>query len=127
MQQWGIKTFRKAAEKCFVSQPTLSGQLKKLEIYLGVQLVERNTRSVFLTPIGEEIVKTARTILADAASIEKYGCNIFRSDVRYTQYWINSNNSPLFIAHDSAANQRGISSIRNYPYMKFKQMLCWKN
>lgn len=65
-----LKHFRKAAEKCFVSQPTLSGQLKKLETYLGVQLVERNTRSVFLTPIGEEIVKTARTILADAASIE---------------------------------------------------------
>ena len=65
-----LKHFRKAAEKCFVSQPTLSGQLKKLEIYLGVQLIERNTRSVFLTPIGEEIVKIARTMLADAASIE---------------------------------------------------------
>ena len=65
-----FKHFRKAAEKCFVSQPTLSGQLKKLETELGVQLVERTTRHVFLTPIGEEIVKKARTILAEAASIE---------------------------------------------------------
>ena len=65
-----LKNFRKAAEKCFVSQPTLSGQLKKLEIHLGVKLVERNTRNVFLTPIGGKILKTARTILADAASIE---------------------------------------------------------
>ncbi|MCS5633443.1 MAG: LysR family transcriptional regulator, partial [Candidatus Marinimicrobia bacterium] len=40
------KHFRKAAEKCFVSQPTLSGQLKKLEAYIGVQLVERTTRYV---------------------------------------------------------------------------------
>ena len=65
-----LKHFRKAAEKCFVSQPTLSGQLKKLEAYMGVQLVERTTRYVFLTPIGEEIVKISRTILADVASIE---------------------------------------------------------
>ena len=65
-----LKHFRKAAEKCFVSQPTLSGQLKKLESYLGGQLIERTTRKGFLTPIGEEIVKIARTILADVASIE---------------------------------------------------------
>ena len=65
-----LKHFRKAAEKCFVSQPTLSGQLKKLERYLGVQLIERTTRNVFLTPIGEEIVKISRTILAEVASIE---------------------------------------------------------
>ena len=44
-----FKHFRKAAEKCFVSQPTLSGQLKKLETEIGVQLVERTTRHVFLT------------------------------------------------------------------------------
>jgi Transcriptional regulator len=45
-----FRHFRKAAEKCFVSQPTLSGQLKKLESEIGVQLVERTTRNVFLTP-----------------------------------------------------------------------------
>ena len=65
-----FRHFRKAAEKCFVSQPTLSGQLKKLESEIGVQLVERTTRNVFLTPIGKEIVKKAHTILAEAASIE---------------------------------------------------------
>ena len=66
-----FKHFRKAAEKCYVSQPTLSGQLKKLESEIGVQLVERTTRNVFLTPIGQEIVKKARAILADVASIEE--------------------------------------------------------
>mgnify|MGYP001276039473 CR=1 FL=1 len=65
-----LKHFRKAAEKCFVSQPTLSGQLKKLETQLGVQLVERTTRNVFLTPIGEEIVKRSRLILSEVSSIE---------------------------------------------------------
>ena len=65
-----LKHFRKAAEKCFVSQPTLSGQIKKLEAEIGVQLLERTTRSVLLTPIGEEIVKIARRILADVNSIE---------------------------------------------------------
>jgi len=70
-----LKHFRKAAEKCFVSQPTLSGQLKKLEDHIGAQLVERTTRNVFLTPIGEEIVKISRRILADAASIENMVSN----------------------------------------------------
>ena len=64
-----FKHFRKAAEKCFVTQPTLSGQLKKLETELGIQLVERTTRNVFLTPIGEEIVKKARTIITETAAI----------------------------------------------------------
>ena len=46
--------FRKAAEAIYVSQPTLSGQLKKLEGYLGVQLVERGRRQqVLFTPVGE--------------------------------------------------------------------------
>ena len=65
-----LKHFRKAAEKCFVSQPTLSGQIKKLETLLDVQLLERTTRNVFLTPIGEEIVKRSKVILSDVKSIE---------------------------------------------------------
>src|SRR6186713_707816 len=55
--------FGQAAEKCFVSQPTLSAQLKKLEDYLGVQLIERQPKRVTLTEAGEQIVARARRIL----------------------------------------------------------------
>ena len=55
--------FGKAAERCFVSQPTLSAQLKKLEDYLGVPLIERQPRGALLTPAGSEIVARARRII----------------------------------------------------------------
>src|ERR1700733_275339 len=55
--------FGQAAERCFVSQPTLSAQLKKLEEYLGVQLIERQTRGATLTQAGAQIVARARLIL----------------------------------------------------------------
>ncbi len=55
--------FGRAAQRCFVSQPTLSAQLKKLEQYLGVQLIERQPGHVTLTDAGEQIVSRARLIL----------------------------------------------------------------
>src|SRR6266404_2032266 len=55
--------FGRAAARCFVSQPTLSAQLKKLEQALGVQLIERAPNNVSLTTAGEEIVARARRIL----------------------------------------------------------------
>jgi LysR family transcriptional regulator, hydrogen peroxide-inducible genes activator len=55
--------FGRAAARCFVSQPTLSAQLKKLELSLGVQLIERTPNNVSLTAAGEEIVARARRIL----------------------------------------------------------------
>lgn len=64
-----VRHFRKAAEQCFVSQPTLSGQLKKLEKELGVQLVERTKHQVLMTPIGEEVTTKARQVLQEVASI----------------------------------------------------------
>lgn len=61
--------FHRAAERCFVSQPTLSGQLKKLEQELGVLLVERNNRQVSMTEAGLAVVKHARTVLAEINAI----------------------------------------------------------
>jgi LysR family transcriptional regulator, hydrogen peroxide-inducible genes activator len=58
-----LRHFGRAAARCFVSQPTLSAQLKKLEQDLGVQLIERAPNNVSLTPAGEEIVARARRIL----------------------------------------------------------------
>ncbi|MEP7242523.1 MAG: LysR substrate-binding domain-containing protein [Gammaproteobacteria bacterium] len=55
--------FGRAARKTFVSQPTLSAQLKKLESYLGVQLIERQPNKVTLTETGEQIVARARRIV----------------------------------------------------------------
>ncbi len=61
--------FGRAAQQCFVSQPTLSAQVKKLEAYLGVKLVERRPRRVTLTEAGLEVVVRARRILQDSQEI----------------------------------------------------------
>jgi LysR family hydrogen peroxide-inducible transcriptional activator len=57
--------FGRAAEACFVSQPTLSTQLKKLEETLGVVLFERSNRRVMLTPQGEQVVQQTQRILVE--------------------------------------------------------------
>ncbi|MBE9568134.1 MAG: LysR family transcriptional regulator [Proteobacteria bacterium] len=61
--------FGQAAERCFVSQPTLSGQIKKLEEELGVTLFERSKRSVETTHPGEIIVAQARRVLEQADAL----------------------------------------------------------
>ncbi len=61
--------FGRAAEKTFVSQPTLSAQLKKLEDYLGVKLIERQPKNVQLTDIGKQVVVRARRILVESGEI----------------------------------------------------------
>jgi LysR family hydrogen peroxide-inducible transcriptional activator len=61
--------FGKAAAKCFVSQPTLSAQLKKLEDYLGAPLIERQPKNMTLTEMGERVVERARRMLSDSDEI----------------------------------------------------------
>ena len=55
--------FTRAAQSCFVTQSTLSAGLKELEKVLGEQLVERDRRTVLMTPIGLEVVERARAIV----------------------------------------------------------------
>ena len=62
--------FGKAAEACFVSQPTLSVAVKKLEEELDVKLFERSANEVAVTPLGEEIVRQAQSVLEQAANIK---------------------------------------------------------
>lgn len=61
--------FRRAAERCNTTQPTLSGQLKTLEDKLGVLLVERNRNRVVISPVGLQVVEIARRVLVDIAEI----------------------------------------------------------
>lgn len=62
--------FGRAAEKCFVSQPTLSVAVKKLEDELGVQLFERGTAEVTVTPVGRRIVEQAQRVLEESEAIK---------------------------------------------------------
>lgn len=67
--------FHRAAERCFVSQPTLSGQLKKLEQELGVLLVERSNRQVYMTEAGKVVVEHARKVIAETKAIKDVARN----------------------------------------------------
>jgi len=64
-----LKHFSNAADACFVSQPTLSTQIRKLEDELGVQLVERAPKNIMLTPVGTEVAERARLVLSDIDQI----------------------------------------------------------
>jgi LysR family hydrogen peroxide-inducible transcriptional activator len=63
--------FGRAAEACFVSQPTLSVAIKKLEEELDVKIFERGGSEVSVTPLGEEIVRQAQTVLDQAGAIKE--------------------------------------------------------
>ena len=63
--------FGKAADACFVSQPALSMQIKKLEECLGVQLLERTNKSVMFTVVGEIMIERARVVLNEVDEMKE--------------------------------------------------------
>jgi LysR family hydrogen peroxide-inducible transcriptional activator len=63
--------FGRAAEKCFVSQPTLSVAVKKLEEELGVALFERSNTEVMVTPLGARVIEQAQRVLEETAAIRE--------------------------------------------------------
>ncbi|MDP1792304.1 MAG: LysR family transcriptional regulator, partial [Methylibium sp.] len=63
--------FGRAAEACFVSQPTLSVAIKKLEDELDVKIFERGSNEISTTPLGEEIVRQAQAVIEQAAAIKE--------------------------------------------------------
>ncbi|WP_163831160.1 hydrogen peroxide-inducible genes activator [Spartinivicinus ruber] len=62
--------FGRAAERCFVSQPTLSVGVKKLEDELGVAIFERTKNAVHVTPLGQKIIEQAQKVLEEATAIK---------------------------------------------------------
>ncbi|MES2910034.1 MAG: LysR substrate-binding domain-containing protein [Pseudomonadota bacterium] len=65
------KHFGKGADACHVSQPTLSVAIKKLEEELQVKLFERNANEITVTPLGEEIIRQAQSVLEQADNIRE--------------------------------------------------------
>src|SRR5215475_9590457 len=61
-----LMSFRRAAERCNVSQPSLSAQVAEMESALGGPLFERDRRGVLVTPAGHELITRARRILVEA-------------------------------------------------------------
>ncbi len=66
-----LRHFGKAAEKCQISQPSLSVAIKKLEQDLGVQIFERKNTEISLTPIGQRIIEQAKVVLEEAKKIRQ--------------------------------------------------------
>lgn len=69
------KHYRKAADACNVSQPTLSGQLRKLEDELGTMLVERTSRKVLFTQSGLQLVEQAKVVLREVKIFKEMATN----------------------------------------------------
>lgn len=79
------KHFGQAAEQCFVSQPTLSMQIKKLEEELGVTIFERTNKQVMLTSIGKQIVEQAGKVLSEVEqlkSLAEHAQDPFKGDFK---------------------------------------------
>ncbi len=68
-------SFIQAADHCFISQPTLSTQIKKLEDNLGVRIFERTHKKVLPTELGEQIITSARRILLEIDAIQQIASN----------------------------------------------------
>jgi LysR family hydrogen peroxide-inducible transcriptional activator len=65
------RSFSLAADKCFVTQPTLSMQVKKMETDLGITIFDRTKQPIVVTDIGRVIVDQARLVLSESKKIEE--------------------------------------------------------
>lgn len=104
--------FAKAAERCHVSQPTLSTQVKKLEDYLGVTLFDRSLRKASVTPVGREIVETARLILAEADRIKAIAKRSLDPMARTLQLGVIPTVAPYLLPHALKVVHRAHPNLR---------------
>ncbi len=64
--------FKKAAEKCNISQSALSSALNELEKQIGLQIFERDTKKVLITPVGQQVLQRARSILSQVEDLQHF-------------------------------------------------------
>lgn len=111
-----LRHFGRAAEACFVSQPTLSTQIKKLEEFLGVQLIERSNKQVMLTAVGVKVVERARRVLHEVDDLVEL-CRASRDplagDIRLGFI---PTVAPYLLPHLIPALRRGLPRLRPLLY-----------
>ncbi|MAC47791.1 MAG: DNA-binding transcriptional regulator OxyR, partial [Oceanospirillum sp.] len=117
------KHFGKAAEACFVSQPTLSGQIMKLEEQLSLQLVERHRRNVMLTPAGEQLVKEARKVLNAARDFEETARNLLDPLAGDLHMGLIPTLAPYLLPHIMGSLHQKLPNIRFYLHEKQTKVL----
>ncbi|MEZ5816988.1 MAG: LysR substrate-binding domain-containing protein [Hyphomicrobiaceae bacterium] len=106
--------FKRAAERCNTTQPTLSEQLKALETRLDVVLVERSRSRVVVTPIGNQIVEIARRMLSDAADIRMLASSGGRELSGLLRLGLPPTIGPYLLPHVLPALHKAYPSLKLY-------------
>ncbi|MBZ0088718.1 LysR substrate-binding domain-containing protein [Thermomonas sp.] len=94
-----LRHFGKAAKACFISQPTLSAQIMKLEEELGVKLVERAPRRVMLTAAGQDVAQRARRILAEVEELREAARRCINPEVGRLRLGVFPTLAPYLLPH----------------------------
>jgi LysR family hydrogen peroxide-inducible transcriptional activator len=91
--------FGRAAEACFITQSTLSTQIKKLEDFLGVTLFDRSLKRVTPTPIGREILQAARNIVEESERIRELAKHAQQPMARTLRLGVIPTLGPYYLPH----------------------------
>ena len=108
------KHYRRAAERCGISQPSLSAQVQNIEGALGVQLVERSRSGVALTPVGREVAERARRILDDVQGIVDFTAGAQRGLVGTIRLGAKPTLGPYLLPHVVAKLHRQHPELNLY-------------
>ncbi|MEO1242654.1 MAG: hydrogen peroxide-inducible genes activator [Pseudomonadota bacterium] len=108
------KHYRRAAEMCGISQPSLSAQVQNIEEALGVHLVERSRSGVSLTPVGREVAARARRILDEVQSLTDFTAGAQRGLVGTIRLGAKPTLGPYLLPHVVARLHRQHPDLNLY-------------
>jgi len=117
------KHFGRAAKSCFVSQPTLSGQVMKLEAQLKLTLVERQSKKVMLTPAGEKLVVEAHKVLTAVNEFEACAKTLLDPFSGDLHIGLIPTLSPYLLPHIMSQLNERLPNINFYLYENKTQVL----
>ncbi|MCG8442952.1 MAG: hydrogen peroxide-inducible genes activator [Caulobacterales bacterium] len=108
------KHYRRAAENCGISQPSLTAQIQNLERALGVHLVERSRSGVALTPVGREVADRARRVLDEVQSLADFAAGAQRGLVGTIRLGAKPTLGPYLLPHVVARLHRLYPDLNLY-------------